>query len=116
MLADIAAKKEREAKVEEEKRMKLEKKLAKAREQCQKNYTEIPEKVLEETPPVVEKKKIPRPAPTDKNCLQAPDDEASPAKKKPFIAPDLEGFMKRNMPAIKVFANITDMKTWKKKN
>jgi hypothetical protein len=37
-------------------------------------------------------------------------------EKKPFIEPDLKSFMERNMPKLKVFANITDMKTWKKKN
>jgi protein required for attachment to host cells len=42
----------------------------------------------------------------------------SPVKKekKPFIEPDLKSFMERNMTKLKVFANITDMKTWKKKN
>ena len=55
--------------------------------------------------------------PSDKNCLQAPDNEGSPSKKKKeFIEPNLKAFMERNMPKLKVFANITDMKTWKKKH
>lgn len=55
--------------------------------------------------------------PNDKNCLQAPDNEGSPSKKKKeFIEPNLKAFMERNMPKLKVFANITDMKTWKKKH
>ena len=51
----------------------------------------------------------------DKNCLQAPDNDAeSPSKKnvepKKFIEPNLKAFMERNMPKIKVHTNITDMK------
>ena len=69
MLADIALKKEKEAKAEEEKNRKYEKKLQKAREQTLQNFDNIPEKPKEETPPPQEKKIIPRPARTDKNCL-----------------------------------------------
>lgn len=58
---------------------------------------------------------------TDKTCLQAPDneDQTSPSKKqevKKFIEPNLNAFMERNMPKVKVFLNITDMKTYKKKH
>lgn len=33
-----------------------------------------------------------------------------------MIEPDLEAFLKRNQPTLKVFTNITDMKLWKKKH
>ena len=59
---------------------------------------------------------------TDFNCAQAPDNEkeegVSPVKKekKQLIEPDLEAFLKRNQPQIKVFTNITDIKLWRKKH
>ena len=58
----------------------------------------------------------------DRTCLQAPDDSAAgkdedkkEKEKKAFIEPDLRAFMDRNIPKLKVFLNITDMKEWKKK-
>ena len=96
--------------------------LAKAREQALKNFAEIPvsEMAKEDSEQTnTGPKKIKKF--TDQNCLQAPDndcDNASPSKKevKKFVEPNLKAFMERNMPKLQVFLNITDMKTWKKKN
>lgn len=114
MLAELKAKKEMKEKEKEEEQKRYEKKLAKAREQVKANYEQIATSIGESSDKPdstqVTKKKVE--SVTDKNCLQAPDnDTTTPAKKKPdFIEPNLKAFMDRNMPKLKVFTNITDMK------
>ena len=99
------------------KKKKHEDQLKKAREQVKQNFEQIPESTEKKDDLDDFGKKKP-PKFTDKTCQQAPDNEPDDVKKekKPFIEPDLKAFMERNMPKLQVFANITDMKVWKKKH